>query len=156
MNPLQKVNHVSGILLTLGALLLFFVGGQVLLWGLDRRVPFEMVGYTVNPALAGDTVIVRAQVRRDLARRCSVTYSRVFFDSAGSRFDLTTGAQMMNADALDDLNRRTPDSLVISVTVPPKAAPGKGALVTALDYVCNPVHQMYPVPMLLTMDVEVL
>lgn len=156
MNPLQKINHAAGVLLVLGALLLFLVIGQLVLWGLDRRAPFEMIGYTANPTLPGDTVIVRAKVGRDLGRRCSVSYSRMFFDSAGSRFDLTTGAQMMNADALDDLNRRTPDALVISVIVPPKAAPGRGAMVTVLDYVCNPVHQLYPVPVLLTMDVEVL
>ena len=92
----------------------------------------------------------------DLDRKCSVTYSRIFYDASGAQFDITPGVQMMTDVALNDLNRRTPDSLILSITVPPKAAPGKGALISVLDYVCNPVQQLYPVSMLVTIDVEVL
>ena len=155
-NPLQKLNYLATILVLVGIALMALVVTQLVIWGLDRRVPFAMTGYHANPALPGDVVIVRAVVERDLSRKCSVSYSRMFFDSAGSRYDITSGAQMMNADALDDLNRRNPNALVLSVTLPPQATPGKGALVTVLDYACNPMHQLFPVPVLLTMDVDVL
>ena len=156
LNPLQKLNHVATILVIMGLAILFLIIGQLTAWGLDRRVPFILTGYTATAALPGDVVIVRARVTRDLNRRCSVTYSRMFFDSAGSRYDITSGAQIMNADALDDLNRRNPNGLILSVVLPPQATQGKGALVTVLDYACNPVHQLFPVPVLLTMDVDVL
>ena len=155
-NPLQKLNHVATILVLAGITLMILVIAQLVVWGLDRRVPFVMTSYSANPTMPGDVVIVRAVVERDLNRRCSVMYSRMFFDSAGSRYDITSGAQMMNADALADLNRRNPNGLVLSVTLPEQATQGKGALVTVLDYACNPVHQLFPVPMLLTMDVDVL
>lgn len=156
MNPLQHLNRATTAALLLGALCLLLAMGQLMAWGLDRRVPFHLVSYAAEPTLPGDTLIVRATVERDLARHCSVIYSRMFHDSSGARFDITAGAQAMNADALDDLNRRTPDALVLSITVPPMASPGIGALVTSLDYVCNPMHQLYPVSVLMMIDVEVL
>lgn len=155
-SPLQTVSRIATAVVLAGLLLFAVALGQVLMWGLDRRAPFELDSYTANPARPGDAAIIRASVRRDLSRRCSVTYSRMFFDASGARFDVTMGAQLMNAQALDDLNRRSPDALVLSVTVPPLAAPGMGQLVSVLDYVCNPMHQLYPVAVLMTMDVEVL
>ena len=156
MNPMQHVNRAATIAVVTGFVCVLLAIGQIIAWGVDRRVPFRVISYVTNPALPGDTLIVRANVERDLHHKCSVTYSRMFHDAAGAQFDITSGAQMMTADALNDLNRRTPDSLILSVTIPPKAAPGKGALISVLDYVCNPTHQLYPVPMLVTMDVEVL
>lgn len=156
MNPIQHLNRAATIAVVIGTVFVLLAIGQIIYWGIDRHIPFRVISYVANPALPGDAVIVRAAVERDLYRRCSVTYSRMFHDAAGSQFDITSGAQMMTADALNDLNRRMPDTLILSVTIPPKAAPGKGALISVLDYVCNPVHQLYPVSMLVTMDVEVL
>lgn len=156
MNPMQHLNRAATVVVVVGTLLILLAIGQIIRWSVDRRVPVELISYVANPALPGDTVIVRAVVKRDVDRRCSLMYSRMFHDSAGVRFDITAGAQMMTADALDDLNRRTPDSLILSLTIPPKAAPGKGTLISVLDYVCNPVQQLYPIPKLITMDVEVL
>ena len=156
MNPMQHLNRAATTAVVVGCIFVLLAIGQIIAWSVDRRIPFRMISYVANPTLPGDTLIVRANVQRDLQRRCSVTYSRMFHDASGARFDITPGVQMMTADALDDLNRRTPDTLILSVTVPPKAAPGKGALISVLDYVCNPTHQLYPVSMLMTIDVEVL
>ena len=156
MNPIQHLNRAATIAVVIGTIFVLLAIGQIIAWGIDRRVPFRVISYVTNAALPGDTVIVRANVERNLHRKCAVTYSRMFHDAAGAQFDITPGAQMMTADAWNDWNRRTPDTLILSVTIPPKAAPGKGALISVLDYVCNPVHQLYPVPMLMTMDVEVL
>lgn len=156
MNPMQHLNRAATVLAVIGMFFVLLAIGQIIFWGVDRSVPFRIVSYVSNPALPGDTVIFHAKVKRDLQRHCSVTYSRMFHDSAGSWFDITPGRQMMSTDAINALNQRTPDSLILSVTVPPKAAPGKGSLVSVLDYVCNPTHLLYPVPMLMTMDVEVL
>ena len=133
MNPMQHFNRVATAAVVVGFVCVLLAIGQIIAWGVDRRVPFRVLSYTANPALPGDTVIFRANVERALDRRCSVTYSRMFSDAAGTHFDITPGAQMMSADALNDLNRRTHDTLILSVTVPPRAAPGRGALISVLD-----------------------
>jgi hypothetical protein len=156
MNPTQKINRVATVTILIGIFLIFGALAQVIVWSLDRSPPFVMVSYTSKPTKAGDVVIFRATVKREMHRHCSVTYSRMFYDSSGSRYDITEGAQIMNSIALDDQNRRTPDSLILSVKVPSAATPGVGVLITVLDYECNPVHKLYPIPVLLTMDVEVL
>jgi len=155
MNPLQSINRVATGFLLFGFLCFLAVLVQLVVWGADRRVPFALVEYAAPATRAGEAVVIHSRVDRALNRSCSVQYSRMFFDSGGARYDLTQGAQIMNAAALSDLNRRTPDTLVISVTIPKYASPGVGSVVTVLNYVCNPVHQIYPVEVLLSMDVVV-
>lgn len=156
MLEIQKLNRAATVVVLLGVVLLLLALGQVTVWALDRRAPFEMVSYEPRPTRAGEAAIFRAVVKRDVSRSCSSSYSRLFYDSTGSRFDVTTGEQIMSADALSDLARRSPAAMVLSVVIPPAAAPGPGALVTVVNYVCNPLHQIFPVTVLLVMDVEVL
>lgn len=142
--------------LLFGLTMFFSASVQLVTWGLDRRVPFELINYHVNEAQAGDAIIIRGNVKRDLSRSCTLMYSRVFYDSTGARFELTKEPQLMTAGALADLNERLPDTLLLNITVPPLAAPGAAAVVSALQYECNPVHKLYPLNMLVTFNVTVL
>ncbi|CDS48912.1 hypothetical protein [Polaromonas sp. CG9_12] len=156
MNPLHRIHRIATAILALGFVLLLAALGQALSWGLERTPPFVLLGYTANAARPGEQIVVHARVQRDLTRRCSVTYSRSFYDAAGTRYDLTQGDVLMNAAALDDLSRRMPRELVFGITAPRSATPGRAAIVTALDYVCNPMHLLYPIGVMLTMDVDIL
>lgn len=155
MSPMQQINRVATIAVLIGAACILGALFQLMLWASDRHPPFTMTAYTAPPVKAGQSVIVKAKVIRELDRDCSVTYSRMLFDSSGSRFDITPGAQLMTAEALEDLNRRSPNSLVFSVVIPPQATPGVGALITVMNYVCNPIHKLYPVSVLMTVDVPI-
>lgn len=156
MNAPKIISHAMTLVVVIGSLLCITFAGQVLWWAADRDAPFVMLDYEVSPARPGDSTVMKAVVRRDMSRRCSVLFSRSFFDSKGTRFELTEGAQLMNSTGLDEFNRRSPDSLSFSVVIPPAAQPGVGMVMTVLDYQCNPVHQLYPIAMVLTMNLEVL
>lgn len=156
MNMIDRIFKAASVLVLFGSLLCCIAAGQVIIWALDRDAPFVMLDYSADAAVPGSASVIRAVVRRDLSRHCGVMFSRHFFDSQGVRFELGDGAQMMNSMSLDELNRRNPDSLAFSVAVPLYAAKGRGSVVTVLNYQCNPVHQLYPVPMVLNMNLEVL
>ena len=156
MNPIQKINRAFTFILSIGTLLLLLSVGQFVLWGVDRKAPLRMLTYTATPTQAGGNTLIHLDVKRDLTRTCAATYSRLFYDAAGSRYEITQGLQAMNATSIADTDRRTPDVALLSIRIPADAAPGKGSLVTALEYSCNPMHLLYPLPVLLTIDVEVL
>lgn len=144
------------VVILCGAAAFLGVTLQLSLWWLDNKPPFLLIAYTVSPTERGDLAILRVNVKRDLSRDCSVTYSRMFYDAEGTRTELTPDVQLMTAEAINDLDARTPDKLVITVRVPKEAAKGLGAVVTPLEYVCNPLHQLYPIHLLLRMNLEVL
>jgi hypothetical protein len=156
MNATQIISRAMTTITCIGALFCILFAGQIALWASDRDAPFVMLDYSAKPAKAGETTVIRAMVKRDLSRRCSVLFSRSFFDSKGTRFELTEGAQSMNSSSLTAMNQRTPDQLMVGITIPKAAAPGMGTVMTTLDYECNPLHQMYPIPMALNMNLEVL
>lgn len=159
MKPLNAITTLNAFLTTLvvmGAGLCLVFAATLVWWAADRDAPFVMLEYRVAPAKAGTNTTVYAEVRRDLARNCSVNFSRAFYDSKGVRFDLTEGPQLMNRAALEAFDQRSPNILAFNVNIPLGARPGMGAIVTALDYQCNPVHQKWPISMVLNMDVEVL
>jgi hypothetical protein len=156
MNVPQIINRIMTTITCIGALFCIMFAGQLALWATDRDAPFVMLDYSATPAKAGENTIIRSMVKRDLTRRCSVLFSRSFFDSKGTRFELTEGAQSMNSSSLTAMNQRMPDQLMVGITIPKAAAPGMGSVMTTLDYECNPLHQMYPIPMVLSMNLEVL
>lgn len=156
MNASKVINGAMTVLVITGALLCVLFALTIGYWVLDRDVPFKMESYTVEPVRPGLTTVVRAKVVRDLDRRCSVVFSRTFYDSQGTRYELTEGVQLMNAVALEAYNERSPDMLAFSVIVPIAASPGEGVVMTALNYECNPIHQFFPISMVLEMKVKVL
>lgn len=155
----MKTTHfyaAASYLVFLGTLCVLLAGVQVIRWALDYMPPFSLLDYSATPAKPGQMTTIRANVRRDLKRRCGVHYSRSFSDAIDARTELTAGEQYMNADALDALNRMMPDKLALSVLIPSSAAPGIGVVMVVLDYQCNPLQTLYPISMVLLMNVEVL
>lgn len=115
---------------------------QMLVWAADREPPFEVVG--VDPALAtpGESVVLVFHVRRSVERECSAILTRWVIDGKGVKIDLE-GQQRISADAIRELERRTPGLLITSVPVPLSAFPGDAMLISDLEYICNPVQKWW-------------
>ena len=126
-----------------------------LYWALDRTPPFVMTDYTVLNATRGETAYVNAKVERDTGRDCTVTFVRYLMDANKARHDIG-GTQYMTAAALQQMERDMPDSLRLAVRIPADVPVGPAALVTALEYRCNPIHALYPIDVLLEIRLEVL
>ena len=156
MTNFSRIYKMATILVFCGAAMFLAAIGQVVTWTFDRKPPFIMKSYVSEPTQRGSMAVVSVKVQRDLSRLCSVTYSRMFLDASGVMWDLTEGVRVMTAKALDELDRRNPDALTIKVLIPAGAALGKGSIMTVLEYVCNPVHQAYPIPLVMLTDVQVL
>lgn len=156
MNNFDRIYKLASVSLVIGSMAFFLALGQVVIWGFDRAAPFHVIEYDAPPTHRGDTAVIKIGVKRDLARKCSVTYSRMFIDSKGSTFDLTDGVRMLGAAALDELNRHNPDGLTLRVKIPEAAESGRAVVLTSLEYVCNPLHQVYPIPITMTNDIIVL
>lgn len=120
----------------------------------DRKPPFEVLSVAPAYAVAGESVTIRATVRRDTDRRCSADFTRYLFASDGQRFDL--GSSSASVDIIRDLDRRTPGETVVSFTVPSSMPSGPAALVTSLEYRCNRVHTLWPIEVTTTFPFEVL
>lgn len=140
---LERLNILSLIIVLACAL-------QVLWWVFDTSPPFELVSYTATAAQPGGVTRIEAVVKRDLARDCSVPFSRHLFDATGVRFDIS-GHQMMSASALNTLNQISPDRLRLIVPVPPIAAPGRALITTVLEYRCNPLQESIGKPIRMEM-----
>lgn len=124
-------------------------------WALDRTPPFILSSYTVFNARAGETAFINAVVDRNVGRNCNVTFSRYLVDAQRIRHDIG-GTQYMTSAALHQMERDTPDSLRLAVKIPSDTPVGTANLVTALEYRCNPTHAIWPMDVLLEMDLEVL
>lgn len=156
MNAQAIISRAMTILVCTGSALCVIFAAQVAWWAADRDAPFVLLDYKVAPAKAGQNTVVEAIVKRDMSRRCSLLFSRSFFDSKGIRYELTDGAQFMNSATLTAVNQRGPGILKFNVKIPLDAAPGVGSVMTTLDYQCNPLHQIYPISMVVSEDIEVL
>lgn len=124
-------------------------------WAFDRRAPFRVVGYDPIVAKRGESAAIRADVRRDMRRDCSVSFTRFLYDSKGVRFDIGD-VREMSAATIRELNSRSPNELKFAVQMPPKMAAGEAELVTELKYVCNPLHVAWPIVLLMKNKIEVL
>ena len=152
----SKLYRAATVVTVCGTVMFFLAVAQMVVWAMERTPPFTVLGYVAAPVRAGDTAIVSARVRRDLDRLCSVTYSRVLIDGKGVVFDLTEGVRLMTAQALAELDKRSPDKITFSVNIPVTASAGPGAVITAMEYQCNPIHQAKPIPVIMVSKVEIL
>ena len=132
-------------LLGIGVLLL--IGAMALE---TRDPPFDILPHQATRAQAGQWVELDLPVRRDLGRKCSVTYTRVLVDSDGSRFDLAGGGE--TPDGIRRIEAKNPGRLRLMLLMPPPKVdgrsgidPGSADLITHREYVCNPVHKLWPI-----------
>lgn len=126
-----------------------------LYWALDRTQPFVMTEYTVINAKRGETAYVNAKVRRDVGRDCTVTFVRYLMDANKARHDIG-GSQYMTAAALQQMERDMPDSLRLAVRIPADVPVGPATLVTAREYRCNPMHVLWPIDVMMLIELKVL
>jgi hypothetical protein len=120
--------------------------GQIAAWALDRAPPAKLHGYAVErPVHPGGPLRITLSIERDLTRRCNVTVTRYIVDGRGFRIYLPTIG--LDAHALDELQESAKDENRILLQLPEEAAPGKAVFGNSLSYVCNPVHQIFPVRM---------
>lgn len=125
---------------------------QVVWWHLDDKPPFTLISYTSTVAKPGGVVSFDADVKRDLSRKCSVTFSRHMFDSKGHRTDISSG-QTMTSKGIAEMDNLTPNKLKLDITVPVSASPGLAHLFTVLDYRCSPIHY-WAKPIEMTMELD--
>jgi len=127
----------------------------VVWWAFDREPPFHMISATTNTPRPGEILEVRAVVRRDLDRDCSVTFSRYLFDAAGFRHE-STGPQIMTPYALKAMDAMAPGKLNVRMRVPTEFPVGKGTFTTVLVYRCNPLQDLFrPIELEMNVPFEV-
>lgn len=151
--PNQKIEQILTSVILLAVI---FLASLTAYWAADRTPPLVLKSYTTATGTPGQSVVIDATVKRDLSRSCSSVFNRTFFDAAGARTELTEGSMLMNARALEEVNRISPDHLRFNIKIPVTAVAGEGSVMTVLDYECNPTHIIKPISMVLTMKVLVL
>lgn len=152
---LARLNFFASGIILMGAVMSCIFLTQVAVWMVDTSPPFEMLRYTLPPVAPGMWTTLKAKVKRNLDRNCSVDFNRYFFDSNGERFDISTN-QHMNASAVRELDNQRPGELLFQFQVPYTAAHGPATLVTSLDYVCNPLHTLHPIQIIMVNQMEIL
>lgn len=132
-----------------------FMVAMTLVWSLDDKPPIRLDKYSVSPAFAGGSMLVVADVERDLSRKCNAVYSRRFVDSEGAIHAIEPDTSM-GSNSIMAMDKRSPGKLIFMVPVPRGSPPGMGQIVTPLRYTCNPWHYRYPITLSLEMNAEVL
>lgn len=145
---IERLNFFASGMIVLGGLLSVVFALQAVVWYFDDEVPFEVIGYTPSIGSPGEDVVILVRVKRDVQRNCSVDFSRYFYDSRGTRFDTSEGERHMNASAIAQMDAANPGILQYTFRIPEAASLGTGKIITSLDYVCNPLHKMYPIQVL--------
>ncbi len=135
-----------------GAILLSVL--MVAWFAADREPPFAVIQTYPAEARPGDWITLTADVRRDTHRNCSAEFSRFIFDATHRRYDL--GSAIATADMIGEMQLRTPNRLVVSVRLPETITPGQARLLTALQYKCNRVHELWPISVTTTIPFTVL
>lgn len=132
------------------------VVAQVSVWMLDTRKPFELLSYTVNQVKAGGLLRVDGKVRRDLDRECSLRGARYIMDSQGARYDFGSSI-VMTAEALRIMDKLSAGEIHQVHQLPAYIAPGPASMITTMQYVCNPLHELFrPIAVDMRIDFEVL
>ena len=145
---LQRSAWLAWALLVLNGLGLLFMM-------MDDKPPFQMLGYERATVRPGEILRVDATVKRELSRKCSVTFSRHVFDADGTRIDIVPDTYMP-AGALEELQRLTPDKLRLALPIPSYVKPGPATLVVPLAYQCNAWHALRPIETRMVVSFEVL
>lgn len=156
MNTSNQLSKFFSIFFSIGIVMLIGVIIQLSIWTYDRESPFRVIESRSIAAKPGDNTTINAIVRRDLSRKCKVVYSRVFYDSTGTMFNLTDMPQKTSAKGIADINTRMPNELRLGFQIPSGASIGPAAVVTYLDYECNPVHKFYPISVVMSVNIEVI
>ena len=150
----HRMDHTLQTLIWIPRLMLFVAAVLIIIQAMDREPPFGILSVEPASARPGELVTITARVKRDSTRDCSAAMSRSIFDSSGQRSDYPI---MRFSDAvIDDMERRMPSMLKVTIQVPANATPGPAQLVSVLDYRCNRVHALWPIEVTTVMPFEVI
>jgi hypothetical protein len=154
MGVARSINHVVVATEGIARAIIFVAFCLVLYYAADREPPFAVL--TVEPAYAqpGQSITIKAAVRRDVERGCNAEFSRYVFDSGGAGFDL--GHAISSAEMISRMERDFPGALMVKFQVPADAQPGPALLQTVLDYRCNRTHNLWPIQVTTAMPFTVL
>lgn len=139
----RSLNHFVIATEWMARLILLLAALLVLYYAADRQPPFAVLSSSHAEAAAGDYVTIHAHVRRDADRNCNAEFWRYLYDASGTRFDL--GHSQASAEAIRQMERRSPGLLSVAVRIPSAASPGPATLQTVLQYHCNRVHHWWPI-----------
>jgi hypothetical protein len=108
-------------------------------WVGDNGSPTQVISSRLlTPVVApGESLKVRYTVERD--RSCAVKIDRLLFDGEGVRYTLD---DIESAAALGPIGR---DEYTVSVQIPRGFARGRSAYRTVTTYVCNALHNVWPI-----------
>jgi hypothetical protein len=129
-------------------------------WSAQRNVPFKVL--SVEPAFGkpGDRIIIKAHVWRDMTRPCSLTLTRIIFDSAGTPFVILSGAYF-DSETIKNIERDSPGILYVPIKIPEDAQPGHARITAPMAYTCNRTQGtcficLDPITMMVTLPFEIL
>lgn len=136
-------------------LLLLAAIAQVVYWAQDDDPPFTGGKYIATPTRAGEGMQITREVKRDLSRTCSVTYTRYLLDGAGQLHDMAPVQRVspLMRQTLDRVSHGRRDEVI---QLPKEAAAGKAQIVTDLNYSCNPWQKIFPIYIRSELIVEIL
>ncbi len=136
-------------------LVLLVSGVQLIKWGLERDPPVSDFRQAEVPvAHPGKPVNIDVRMKADVARECDLEYYRYLIDAKGNRFDIR-GTQIMDKYMLYMLQKENPDEIKISLQVPSGVSPGRARLITVERFTCNPLHNIWPIPLNVTIFLDV-
>ena len=129
---------------------------QIWAWASDREPPLRLISQVepIPSAVAGSSVILRAMVKRQTQRGCDLTYTRFLLDVNGTRYDIS-GIQVMDDSVISLIEKEHPGELNISFIVPAGVPPGLARLITTSNYVCNPLHNWWPITVFFVLGIDV-
>lgn len=151
---MARTTEIIERLMWLWLTLLAVSAGQIAWWATDREQPFELLTYYAPPVHRGGVLHMTGEVRRNLDRGCSATFSRHLTDAQGFRVDLMT-SQTMSAASIADMDRRDPQRLNLAIPIPDFVSPGQAIITTVMSYRCNPLHSIWPIQSDLRISFEV-
>ena len=141
LTPEGRIYQAMRRLVLLPWLLIILGIVQIIVWSLDRTPPFQVLSYTTEPAKAGGTVLLYADVWRDTTRNCSLEFSSYIYDSIGTRWDYE-GVQLVTAEGMTALEAKTPGKLFRKMRIPENMAAGPASIQTYMSYRCNPLQDL--------------
>lgn len=114
----------------------------VTVWAFDRALPSEFVGVKSVKQLDPTTLIVVQAVERK--RLCETWVPLRYLESPhGSRLYLET-VRLSRAE-MERIQRESPNEVSLLLTLPQTHASGEWSYNISLEFVCNPLHELFPI-----------
>jgi hypothetical protein len=114
------------------------VFGPAIWWMADRSPPIELVEYSVFPPKVKPGETVYRVIKLNRLRRCEVEPQTILIDGGRVRW-------VFEDRTISIPGPLGPDEYKRPVVVPLQALPGPSELRTTTEFVCNPIHRIWPI-----------